>query len=210
MQSKFSRVKSFLKCFLSHSVWDNQERRKTVHFSLDSEPSVKELLSSSHQSAATQEEDISRDNAVCDFIAPTVCSLCSDSMASVSHSSHLLHSRFLLALLHLHCTPSLIKAIFSSLESNHSVLIREFRKEQWLTQRLLILCSILTKAARVDDGGISVHPEFTANLIESMLLLIKCDTAEMKSISVFLSDYIKVRGQGQGGGGVLLSECIKN
>lgn len=70
--------------------------------------------------------------------------------------------------------------------------MKDYQTDRRLQQKLLILCSILTKASRVEEGGMAEHMEFSSNVIEAMLLLIKCDFVEVESASVFVSEYLKV------------------
>lgn len=178
----------------------NTGKRKTVCFSSPAEfrPSLKTRRSSlqfspSRQSTTTiRQDDAVVDIVVRDFVAPTVCSLCGNSIAAVSLSLHVLHSRLLLTMLRLFSNASLIKAVFSTLESNHSFLMRDYRGDRRLQQKPLIICRILSKAARVENGGVAKHPEFSANVIDSMLCITKSDFSDIKSISFFLSEYVKV------------------
>ena len=192
-QGNFSRVGSLLKCFFSHTLWSNLER-KTVREPSCDELSVTNLLpQQQQQSGSTREQrDQTCDDSVRDFIAPTICSLCSCSIAEVSSAPHLLHSQLLLTMLRLYTTKSLIKAVFSSLQSSQAHLLREHRGEKMLHKKLLIICGILNKAARAKGQEISEHPKFSSNVIEAIMLLIKSDFVETTSASMFLSEFIKV------------------
>ncbi len=132
------------------------------------------------------------DDSVRNFIAPTICSLCSCSIAEVSSAPHLRHSQLLLTMLRLYTTKSLIKAVFSSLESSHAHLLRDHRGERVLHKKLLIICGILSKAARVRGDGMSEHPEFSSNIVEAILLLIKSEFVEKESACVYLTEFVKV------------------
>jgi len=147
-----------------------------------------------HQADLTREEqEKTSDDTVREFIAPTICSLCSCSIAEVSSAPHLLHSQLLLTMLRLYVSKSLIKAVFSSLESTQAHLLRDHRDEKMLHKKLLIICSILSKAARIRGRGMSEHPEFCCNVVEAILVLIKSEFVEAASASMFLAEFIKVQ-----------------
>ena len=196
LQNNFSLVEALLSCFCGHAILPNMERRKEVHFCVSS---TSESSSTEHPQApllesttTTQEGVLSNKDVVQNFIAPTVCSLCGSSIATVSYTPHLLHSQLLLTMVRLYSNKSLIMAIFSTLESNYSILMKEHRGDRRLQQKLLIICKILTKAARVDKKGMVDHPEFCSNMIETMLVLIRSDCEDVNSIILFVSEYIKV------------------
>ncbi len=168
--------------------------RKTVRFVSDPEISVKALVVSTrgvYSSPSNEEEDISLDDATREFIAPTICSLCSSSISAVSMSVDTNYSNLLLTMVRLYANRTLIKAVFSSLESNQAHLIKEYRGEKILKKKLLILCMILSKAARFEKGLVD-HPEFTANILETILLLLQCDLVDTSSSNSFFSELIKV------------------
>ena len=61
-----------------------------------------------------------------------------------------------------------------------------------LHKKLLIICGILSKAARVRGRGILEHPEFTCNIVEAVLVLIKSEFVETASACMFLAEFVKV------------------
>lgn len=201
LQTNFARVGSLLKCIFSHTLWDVMER-KTVRLASQPEIKVRKLLRmnsyySSSESGGREEEEgegLRCDDTIRDFIAPTICSLCSDSIAAVSREVDVNHSKLLLTMVRLYANPTLVRSVFSALESNHSQLIREYRGERILKQKLLVMCTVLSKAARL-ERGLREHAQFSEDVVEAVLLLLKCDMVDSSSAFLFLSELSKVGGE---------------
>ena len=126
------------------------------------------------------------------FIKPSVCTICGNCMAAVSKSPDTKYSHLLLTLTQLYRDQDFIKSVFSSLDSNHRrVIVRQLGSNP-LKQKLLTLCSILTKAARLD----SVSPEsakFTENVLETVVLLLDGHLVDSSSAVLLLNEIIKVQ-----------------
>ena len=60
-----------------------------------------------------------------------------------------------------------------------------------LKQKLLIVCSLLTKAARLDQLG-PESAEFTENILESLVLLLDDHLVDSSSAVMLLSEIVKV------------------
>ncbi len=85
--------------------------RKTVRINPEPQSSVRKLLEEEggegegagggvgYYSAANTEEEFRSDDATRDFIAPTICSLCANSIAAVSQKVDTNHSQFLLTMI---------------------------------------------------------------------------------------------------------------
>ena len=109
-QNNFARVGSFLKCIFSHSLWNAMER-KTVRLSLEpntASSTVRQLLEAGgdgegpgggYYSASSKEEEFRTDDSTRDYIAPTICALCANSIAAVSHSVDSNYSQLLLTMM---------------------------------------------------------------------------------------------------------------
>ena len=108
-QNNFSRVGSFLKCIFSRSLWNAMER-KTVHINPEPESasSARQLLEDGgegegpgrgYYSACSKEEEFRNDDTTRDYIAPTICSLCANSIAAVSRIVDSNHSQLLLTMI---------------------------------------------------------------------------------------------------------------
>ncbi len=105
-QNNFARVGSFLKCIFSHSLWNALER-KTVHIaSPEPESSVRQLLEGEgegpgggYYASCSKEEEFRIDDTTRDYIAPTICSLCANSIAAVSREVDTSHSQLLLTMI---------------------------------------------------------------------------------------------------------------
>ena len=100
---------SFLKCIFSHSLWNAMER-KTVYINPEPEnsSSVRQLLEAEgegegpgggYYSACSKEEEFRSDDTTRDFIAPTICSLCANSIAAISRAVDCNHSQLLLTMI---------------------------------------------------------------------------------------------------------------
>ena len=126
-----------------------------------------------------------------DFIKPSVCTLCGNCIAAVSRDLDTNHSHFLLTLVRLYKDKDLVKSVFSSLDSNHHpVIVRQLGNHP-LKQKLLIVCSLLTKAARLDQLG-PESAEFTENILESLVLLLDDHLVDSSSAVMLLSEIVKV------------------
>ena len=169
--------------------------RKTVRFFSESDFPTQELEAPYRDSYSTvsKEDEALRDDATREFIAPTICSLCGNSIAAISDSVNLNHSHLLLTMTRLYADKVLIKSVYSFLESNHNRLIKEHRGdlEKALKKKLLTLCTILSRASRFEEGLLA-HPKYTENVIEAMLVLLNCDLVNSESASMFLSELVKV------------------
>ena len=148
-----------------------------------------------------EEAEFRMDDAIRDFVAPTICSLCSDSIASVTCSVDANHAQLLLTMVRLYGNRALVRSVFSAMESSHTHLLRDFRGEHHiLKKKLLVICTVLVKAARLDEGcgggqALRDHTDFTADIMESVLLLLKCELVDCDSSKLFLVEIIKVRGR---------------
>lgn len=174
--------------------------RKTVHFSSQPEVLVRNYLvtsGSNYYSSGSREEEFRSDDSIRDFIAPTICSLCSNSIAAVSWEVDANHSHLLLTMVRLYANSTLVRAVYSALESNHLQLIREYHGEKLLKKKLLVICTVLSKAARF-ERGLWDHPRFTEDIVEAILILLKCDLVDAGSASLLLTELIKVSGCGLG------------
>lgn len=92
----------------------------------------------------------------------------------------------------MYANKTLIRSVFSSLESNHPHLIREYREEKLLQKKLLVICTVMSKAARFEE--IAEHTQFSENIVEGIMLLLKCDLVEPKSAGMLISEMLKVSG----------------
>lgn len=187
-----------MKCIFSHSLW-NAMQRKTIRFSAQPEIGVRSFLrtnestGSYHYYYGSKEEELRCDQSLRDYIAPTICSLCSNSIAAVSREVDPNHSQLLLTMVRLYANRTLVMAVFSSLESSHLQLLREYRGEKVLQKKLLVICTVLSKAARLETG-LAEHPRFTEDIVESVLLLLKCDLVDTPSAGLLLAELVKVGG----------------
>lgn len=105
----------------------------------------------------------------------------------------------------LYANKTLIRSVFSSLESNHPHLIREYREEKLLQKKLLVICTVLSRAARFES--ITEHAQFTENIVEGIMLLLKCDLVEPKSAGMLISEMLKVRTAFSSIGAFLSNVC---
>ena len=138
-----------------------------------------------------EEVELKCDEATRDFIAPTICSLCSNSIAAVSWGVETHHAQLLLTMVRLYANKTLIRSVYSSLESNHSQLMPEYMGEKVLKEKLLVICMVLVKGAQLGEG-LETHPHFTENIVEAVLLLLKCDLVDTGSSSLYLSELVQV------------------
>ena len=69
--------------------------------------------------------------------------------------------------------------------------MREYMGEKVLKQKLLVICMVLVKGARLGEG-LETHPHFTENIVEAVLLLLKCDLVDTGSSSLYLSELVQV------------------
>lgn len=192
-QNNFARVGSLLKCIFSHSLWSAMER-KTVSFTAGPQVPVRKFLDArdnNYSMPAGKEVELKCDEATRDFIAPTICSLCSNSIAAVSWGVETHHAQLLLTMVRLYANKTLIRSVFSSLESNHSQLMREYMGEKVLKQKLLVICMVLVKGAQLGEG-LDTHAHFTENIVEAVLLLLKCDLVDTVSSCLYLSQLVQV------------------
>jgi hypothetical protein len=126
-----------------------------------------------------------------DFIKPSVCTLCGNCIAAVNRDPDTNYSHFLLTLVRLYRDKDLVKSVFSSLDSNHHpVIVRQLGNHP-LKQKLLIVCSLLTKAARLDVLG-PESAEFTEHILESLVLLLDDHLVDSSSAVMLLSEIVKV------------------
>ena len=126
-----------------------------------------------------------------EFIKPSVCTLCGNCIAAVSRDRDTNYSHLLLTLMQLYMDKDLVKSVFSSLDSNHHPVIVKQLGNNPLKQKLLILCSVLTKSARLD----ALDPEsatFTENILESLVLLLDSHLVDSSSAVLLLSEIVKV------------------
>lgn len=194
LQDNFTKVGSFLRCIFSRSLWNTMER-KIVRFSSEADVNVpvRQLVSAKANNSYLTSDDNETDNAIRDFIAPTICSLCSNSIAAVSYSVDVHHGQLLLTMMRLYANTTLVKSVYSSLHSNHPQLLREHRGEKVLRKKLLVIVRMLFKAARLESGVVD-HPQFTEDVLESsLILLLKCDLIDVASASSLLCQLVKVR-----------------
>lgn len=91
----------------------------------------------------------------------------------------------------LYSNGTLVKSVFSSLESNHFHLIREFCGEKLLSKKMLVICTVLSRAARL-ERGLWDHPNFTVDILEAILILLKCDLVDRGSAGLLVTELIKV------------------
>ena len=126
-----------------------------------------------------------------DFIKPSVCTLCGNCIAAVSRDPDTNYSHFLLILVQLYKDKDLVKSVFSSLDSNHHPVIVQQLGNHPLKRKLLIVCSLLTKAARLDQLG-PESAKFTENILESLVLLLDDHLVDSSSAVMLLSEIIKV------------------
>lgn len=126
-----------------------------------------------------------------DFIKPSVCTLCGNCIAAVSRGQDVNYSRLLLTLIQLYKDKDLVKSVFSSLDSNHHPVIVKQLGHHPLKQKLLIICSLLTKAARLDEVGPD-SATFTENILESLVLLLDGHLVDSSSAVLLLSEIVKV------------------
>ncbi len=68
--------------------------------------------------------------------------------------------------------------------------MREYRGEKALQKKLLIICTVMSKAARFEST--TEHAQFTENIVEGIMLLLKCDLVERKSASMLLTEILRV------------------
>ena len=171
------------------------ERKSTSEFSERQNLMIHNFrLQSGSENYSTTYEELkvkSDDDAARQFMAPAICSLCALSIEAVSSSVNLNHSQLLLTMVRLYADISLIQAVFSCLESNYLYLIKEYRGEKILKKKLLIICTILTKAARIEKGVVE-HTKFTENIVESIILLLQFELVDCTSAALFLSEIMKV------------------
>ena len=126
-----------------------------------------------------------------EFVKPSVCTLCGNCIAAVSRKLDTDFSHLLLVLIGLYKDKDLVKSVFSSLDSNHHrVIVRQLGNHP-LRQKLLIVCSLLTKAARLDKLG-PESAEFTENILESLVLLLDEDLVDSSSAVMLLHEIVKV------------------
>lgn len=170
------------------------EQKKFVSFLAAAGDVTKDLsLSSSFGSSlsSTAQPPDEKTLQVRNFIRPAVCTLCGNCIAAVRESPDTNYSHLLLTLMHLFKDQDFVKSVFTSLDSNHHRLIARQCGNHPLKQKLLSLCSLLTKAARLD----SLAPErakFTDNILESVVLLLDDHLVESSSAVLLLSEIVKV------------------
>lgn len=126
-----------------------------------------------------------------EFIKPSVCTLCGNCIAAVSQNQDTNYSHLLLTVIQLYKDKDLVKSVFSSLDSNHHRVIVKQLGNHPLKQKLLIVCSVLTKAARLNALG----PDsvvFTENILESLVLLLDNHLVDSSSAVMLLSEIVKV------------------
>lgn len=171
------------------------EKKKFVSFvaaagDADKDPSLSWSFSSTSSSSTSQPPD-EKTLKLRGFIKPSVCTICGNCMAAVSRSLDTKYSHLLLVLIQLFRDQDFVKSVFSSLDSNHHRLIVRQLRNHPLKQKLLTLCSVLTKAARLD----SVSPQsakFTENILESLVLLLDGHLVDSTSAVMLLGEIIKV------------------
>ena len=148
-------------------------------------------LSSSFSSKSTLGKLDERTLQVRNFIKPSMCTLCSNCVAAVSRCQDNNYSHLLLTLVHLFKDQDFVKSMFSSLDSNHHRVIVRQKGHHPLRQKLLVVCSVLTKAARLK----SLSPEsatFTENVLESLVELLDGNLVDSSSAVMLLSEIVKV------------------
>ena len=97
----------------------------------------------------------------------------------------------LLTVIQLYKDKDLVKSVFSSLDSNHHRVIVKQLGNHPLKQKLLIVCSVLTKAARLNALGPD-SAVFTKNILESLVLLLDNHLVDSSSAVMLLSEVVKV------------------
>ena len=125
------------------------------------------------------------------FIKPTFCTLCGNCFAAVSESQDVNCSRLLLTLVQHFASQDFVKSVFSSLDTNHHRVLLKQAGNNPLKQKLLTLCSILTKAARLETLC-AESAKFTENLLESLVYLLDGHLVDSASAEMLMSEIVKV------------------
>ena len=191
----FERVEMLFKFFHTPSKRVRGENKKSVSFvaaagDAGKEPSLSWSFGSRSSSPTSQPPD-EKTLKLRSFIKPSVCTISGNCVAAVSGSPDTKYSHLLLTLTRLFGDQDFVKSVFSSLDSNHHRLIVRQLGNHPLKQKLLTLCSLLTKAARLD----SVSPQsakFTENILESLVLLLDGHLVDSSSAVLLLGEVIKV------------------
>ena len=198
MTMYFDRVETMVKFFHTPPKRYQSGQKKFVSFMAAAERgrspspspsssfgSLSSSLSGSQQLDKTTEQ--SRN-----FIKPSVCTLCGNCFAAVSRSQDVNCSRLLLTLVKHFVGQDFVKSVFSSLDTNHHrVLLRQAGSHP-LKQKLLTLCSILAKSARLE----SLCPEsakFTENVLESLVYMLDGHLVDSASSVMLMSEIVKVQ-----------------
>lgn len=126
------------------------------------------------------------------FMQPTVCTICAECIAAVVGAPDKNYSHLLLTLLRSYADKTLVKSVFSSLDANYYYLMQSHKDRRTLQQKLLILCTLLNKAARLNEEMSLESSEFTEDVLACMVVLITCGEVDIDSASMFFEELCKV------------------
>lgn len=193
--SSFERVETLVKFFHTPPSKTRGVEKKLVTFVAETGGSETPSCSSSSRSKSQQQPVDERTKLTRDFLKPSVSTLCGKSIAAVSQSQDTNYSHLLLTLIQLYKDQGFIKSVFSSLDSSHhSVIVKQVGDHLPKEKKLLVLCSLLTKAARLDVLSPG-SAKFTENILESLVLLLDGNLVDSSSAVLLLSEIIKVKRQ---------------
>lgn len=184
----FERIGTLVKFF--HTLPDKVkgERKKVVNFVVAAGGN-KTLPSSSVGSNSVDERTVQVRN----FIKPSICTLCGNCIAAVSRCQDTNYSHLLLTTVRLFISQDFVKSVFSSLDTNHHRILVKQKGSHPLRQKLLTVCSLLTKAAKLDSLSTDTATcTFTEDILESLVLLLNDRLVDSSSAVMLLSEVVKV------------------
>ena len=125
------------------------------------------------------------------FMQPTVCTICADCIAAIVGAPDTNYSQLLLTLLRSFADKILVKSVFSSLDANYYYLMQTHKDRKTLQQKLLILCMLLAKAARLEELSVE-SAGFTESVLACIVALITFGEIGVDSASMFFEELCKV------------------
>ena len=187
----FSRLGDLLNSFQSQPRGGQSEKR-AVKFSVEASDKTESTDGERTDAlAASGGGDV---KAAVQFIQPALCMACARSICEVCDSKSLRHSELLSTVLGLYGDKSLVQSVCSSLESEHPHLLKH--EEQTITaSSLLVLCSSLVRAAKLDLEGLGQSDEeaqFAESVIGCAVCLLYSGLAEAGAATQFLRSLSEV------------------
>lgn len=180
-----------MKCFQSQSR-GKQSEKQAVKFSV--ETSDKTESTDGGRTDELAADGSGEVKAAVQFIQPALCAACARCICEVCNSKSLRHSELLSTVLGLYGDKSLVESICSSLESEHSYLLKRERHTD-PGSSLLVLCSSLVRAAnlKLEELSESEEARFTESVISCVVCLLYSELTAANAATLFLRSLAEVR-----------------